>query len=176
MRSRSMAATATPRNARSSGDCATRSARASIPERRRSRGTPSPEAWDFDSAAGAAAMKFLLNHLLEESARHFPDKPAVLFDASVLTYAELDRISTRLAHVLIENGLRRGDRVGIWMSKSIASIVSIHGILKAGGVYVPLDPGAPPERVRYIVDDCGIRLLVSTPAFLERVREIVSGG
>jgi amino acid adenylation domain-containing protein len=121
-------------------------------------------------------MEFLLNHLLEESARRFPDKPAVLFDESVLSYAELDRISSRLAHVLIENGLRRGDRVGIWMPKSIASIVSMHGILKAGGVYVPLDPGAPPERVRYIVEDCGIRLLVSAPAFLERVREIVIGG
>ena len=121
-------------------------------------------------------MEFLLNHLLEESARRFPDKPAVLFDESVLSYTELDRISSRLAHVLIENGLRRGDRVGIWMPKSIASIVSMHGILKAGGVYVPLDPGAPPERVRYIVEDCGIRLLVSAPAFLERVREIVTAG
>jgi len=120
-------------------------------------------------------MEFLLNHLLEESARRFPDKPAVLFDDSALSYAELDRLSNRLAHVLVENGLRRGDRVGIWMPKSTASIVSMHGILKAGGVYVPLDPGAPPERVRYIVEDCGIRLLVSTPAFLERVREIVAG-
>ncbi|HEY6822694.1 MAG TPA: amino acid adenylation domain-containing protein [Burkholderiales bacterium] len=117
-------------------------------------------------------MQFLLNHLLEESARRFPDKPAVVFGASALSYAELDRLSTRLAHVLVENGLRRGDRVGIWMPKSAASIVAMHGILKAGGVYVPLDPGAPPERVRYIVEDCGIRLLVSTPGFLERVREI----
>ena len=120
-------------------------------------------------------MDFLLTHLLEKSARRFPDKPAVLFEESVLSYAELDRLSTRLAHVLIANGLRRGDRVGIWMPKSIASIVSIHGILKAGGVYVPIDPGAPAARARYIVEDCGIRLLVSAPAFLERVREIVAG-
>jgi amino acid adenylation domain-containing protein len=118
-------------------------------------------------------MEFLLNHLLQESARRFPDKPAVLFQASVMSYAELDRISTRLAHVLIENGLQRGDRVGIWMPKSIASIVSMHGILKAGGVYVPIDPGAPPERARYIVEDCGIRLVVSAPTFLERVREML---
>ncbi len=120
-------------------------------------------------------MDFLLNHLLERSARRSPDKPAVLCGDHALSYAELDRISTRFAHVLIENGLRRGGRVGIWMPKSIASIVSMHGILKAGGVYVPLDPGAPPERVRYIVEDCGIRLLVSVPAFLERVREILAG-
>src|SRR5205085_10944059 len=116
MRSRSMVATATPPNASSSGGCATRSARACIPERRRSRETPSPEAWDFETRCRSRRdMEFLLNHLLEESARRFPDKPAVLFDASVLSYAELDRISNRLAHVLIENGLRRGDRVGIWM-------------------------------------------------------------
>ncbi len=120
-------------------------------------------------------MKFLLSHLLEESARRFPGKPAIRFEEEVMTYAELDRISTRLAHVLVENGLRRGDRVGIWMPKSTASVVSIHGILKAGGVYVPLDPNAPSARVRYIVEDCGIRLLASTPAFLERVREILGG-
>src|SRR5258706_13528180 len=117
-------------------------------------------------------MQFLLNHLLEESARRFPDKPAVVFDASVLSYAELDRISTQLAHVLIENGFRRGDRVGIWMPKSIASIVSMHGILKAGGGYVPLDPGAPPERGRYILEDCGLRPLGQPPGFLEPAPEI----
>ncbi|MBV8033292.1 MAG: amino acid adenylation domain-containing protein [Betaproteobacteria bacterium] len=117
-------------------------------------------------------MDFLLNHLLEQSARRFPDKPAVTFGESVLTYAELDRLSTRLAHVLLEHGLQRGDRVGIWMPKSDAAIVAIHGILKAGGVYVPLDPGAPSDRVRYIVDDCDIRLLVSVPAFLDHVQDI----
>jgi amino acid adenylation domain-containing protein len=120
-------------------------------------------------------MEFLLNHLLGESARRFPDKPAVLFGESVLSYAELDRLSTRLAHVLVENGLQRGDRVGIWMPKSIASIVSIHGILKAGGVYVPIDPGAPEARARYIVEDCGIRLLMSAPEFLDRVGEMLAG-
>lgn len=120
-------------------------------------------------------MDFLLTHLLERSARRFPGKPAVLFGESVLSYAELDRLSTRLADVLIENGLQRGDRVGIWMPKSIASIVSIHGILKAGGVYVPIDPGAPAARARYIVEDCGIQLLVSVPGFLEHVREMLDG-
>ena len=96
------------------------------------------------------------------TAREFPDKPAVVLGDESISYHDLDEVTSRLAATLIENGVGRGDRVGIYMNKSVASVVSIHGILKAGAAYVPLDPSAPPARVAYIVRDCGIKCLLAS--------------
>ncbi len=101
----------------------------------------------------------LLHHLLERSARRTPDAIAVADEERSLAYGELDRRANQLAHLLIDAGLRRGDRVGLYLDKSLESIVGIYAVLKAGGVYVPLDPHAPPTRVAYITDDCGMRFL-----------------
>ncbi len=78
-----------------------------------------------------------------------------------LTYGQLDRLTNQVARALWSAGVRRGDRVGIYVHKSLASIVSIFGILKAGGVYVPLDPNAPPVRLAYITRNCDIRVLLT---------------
>jgi amino acid adenylation domain-containing protein len=107
-------------------------------------------------------MAYLLQHLLIASAAWHPDKDAVVFLDERLTFRELDALTNRLAWTLIENGVRRGDRIGIYINKSIPSVVSILGILKAGGVYVPLDPNAPPARLAYIIRNCGIRCLLTS--------------
>jgi amino acid adenylation domain-containing protein len=111
-------------------------------------------------------MVYLLQHLLIESSKRYPDKDAVIYGDQRISYKELDEVTNKLAVVLGENGVKRGDRVGIYVNKSIQSIVSIHGILKAGAVYVPLDPKAPPSRLSYIIQNCDIRcLLMSTRKF-----------
>jgi amino acid adenylation domain-containing protein len=76
-----------------------------------------------------------------------------------MSYRDLDVVSDKLAALLVERGVKRGDRVAIYLPKSIEAIAAIHGILKAGGVYVPLDPNAPPKRLSYIVENCGILCL-----------------
>jgi len=78
-----------------------------------------------------------------------------------LTYRELDQRSTQLAHLLRQRGLKKGDRVGIFFPKCVESVVCMFGVLKAGGVYVPLDPQAPADRVGYIIENCGIRVLLT---------------
>jgi amino acid adenylation domain-containing protein len=103
----------------------------------------------------------LVHQLLEESAARHPDRAAVVDSGRTLTYAELDRLANRLAHLLLDLGLARGDRVGIYLDKSLEAVVGIYAALKAGGAYVPLDPGAPPARLGYIARDCGIRILLS---------------
>jgi acyl-CoA synthetase (AMP-forming)/AMP-acid ligase II len=95
-------------------------------------------------------MTFLLQQLLTESARNYPDKEAVRFQEQSLTYSQLDRYTNQVARVLGQAGVKRGDRVGFYVHKSLASVISIFGILKAGGVYVPLDPAAPARRLAYI--------------------------
>lgn len=110
---------------------------------------------------GRQRLATLLPHLLTESAARRPDKEAVRDQGEGLTYGELDRQSNQVAWALWSVGVRPGDRVGIYLPKSLASVVSIFGILKAGGIYVPLDIKAPPARLTYIARDCGIRVLVT---------------
>lgn len=107
---------------------------------------------------------FLLQHLLIESARRFPNRPAVRSGNRELSYQELDILSNKLASSLRNHGLRKGDRVGIYVPKSLASLVSIYGVLKAGGCYVPFDPEAPPDRLAMIARDSGIVFLLSSTA------------
>src|SRR5262249_8419593 len=116
-------------------------------------------------------MAYLAQHLLTESARRHPDRLAVIFRDQRRTYAELDAETNRLARALRAEGVRPGDRVGIYLHKSLESVVSVFGILKAGGVYVPLDPNSPPRRVAYILRNCGIRHLVTSQAKLEGLEE-----
>ena len=106
-------------------------------------------------------MAYILQQLLTRSATRYPEKTAVWARNRSLTYRELNERSTQLAHLLRQRGLKKGDRVGIFFAKSVESLVCMFGVLKAGGVYVPLDPQAPAERIGYIIGNCGIRVLLT---------------
>lgn len=106
-------------------------------------------------------MAYVLQQLLQVSAKKFPENLAVWARERSMTYRELEERSNRLAYLLQQRGVRKGDRVGIYFPKCVESIVAMLGILKAGGVYVPLDPQAPPDRVGYIIGNCGIRVLIT---------------
>lgn len=114
-------------------------------------------------------MAFLLPHLLAEAATRAPGRTAVVDRDRALTYAELDQASSRLAGVLRELGLCRGDRIGLYLPKSLEAVVGLLSILKAGGAYVPLDLRAPTKRVGFIIRNCGIRGLISRAAKLEEL-------
>lgn len=107
-------------------------------------------------------MAYLLQHLLEISANNYPDKEAVIYKDNSITYQKLDTVSNQLARVLKDAGIEKGDRVGICLNKSIEAVVTIYGILKAGAAYVPIDPLAPVKRMAFIIEDCGIKALVTT--------------
>ncbi len=109
-------------------------------------------------------MAYLLQQLLTEGAEGCLDKAAVWAQDRTLTYRVLIERSNQLAHLLRERGLERGDRVGIYFPKAVESLIAIFGVLKAGGVYVPLDPHAPTKRIDYIVRNCGLKALISTKA------------
>lgn len=119
-------------------------------------------------------MIYLLQHCLEESARRSPDNIAVRDGGVCISYRELDELSAKIAVTLSEIGVRRGDRVGIYLPKSIQSVAALQGILKAGGVYVPIDPQSPVARAAYIIENCDIRCLISTGRKLDAVAEQTS--
>lgn len=106
-------------------------------------------------------MDYLLHHLLKAAAIRRGDQPALVDRSRVMNYAQLNAESNRLAHLLGEVGVVAGDRVGLYLEKSVESIVGIYAVLKAGGVYVPLDPQAPIARVAYVIRNCDIRWLLT---------------
>lgn len=96
-----------------------------------------------------------------EQAQQAPDAIAVLQNSQILTYAQLDRRSTQVAHYLRSQGVEPNSRVGIMTQRGPLMVIGILGILKAGGAYVPLDPDYPAERIRYILDHAEIQILLS---------------
>jgi amino acid adenylation domain-containing protein len=118
---------------------------------------------------------YLIPHAIEESAERFPEKEAFRFCETAVTYAELVRRANLLARALVDQGVQRGDRVGIFMHKSLECAVAIYGILQAGAAYVPLDPGAPPVRLQYMMRDCGIRVLVAQEEKRSTIAQLAAG-
>ncbi|MBW8832981.1 MAG: amino acid adenylation domain-containing protein, partial [Burkholderiales bacterium] len=76
-------------------------------------------------------------------------------------YAELNRRANRLAHALIEQGVKPDERVAICLPRSAQMMVAVLAVLKAGGAYVPLDPGYPPERLAFMLEDAAPRVLIT---------------
>jgi amino acid adenylation domain-containing protein len=106
-------------------------------------------------------MSALVHDLLTEAAESDPRQIAVVDEDRELHYGELEERSNRLAHLLRDIGVQRGDRVGLYLDKSLESLVGIYGILKAGAAYVPFDPHAPATRLGYIAGNADIRCLVT---------------
>jgi len=111
-----------------------------------------------------------LDGLLSDSVGRFSRRTAVEEPGgAALTYAQLDEASDLLRDQLVQQGVRAGDRVGLYLEKSLASVATIFAILKAGAAYVPVDPNAPPERNRYIFTDCTVRAIVTDGMRAERL-------
>jgi amino acid adenylation domain-containing protein len=104
--------------------------------------------------------------LFVEQARRRPDAVAVSAEEGELTYAELDRRSSRLARRLAAAGVGPEVRVALLAQRSPAMIVGLLGILKAGGAYVPLDPSYPAERLAWMLADSGSSVLLGQPGLL----------
>lgn len=103
----------------------------------------------------------ILHQYLSDAAGKWPGNVAVQeFNGNSITYLELDRLSDRLRDRLIHFGVQPGDRVGFWIRKTIDSVATIFGILKAGAAYVPVDPSAPATRNSYILANCAVAVVV----------------
>jgi amino acid adenylation domain-containing protein len=113
---------------------------------------------------------------LAASAERRPDGVAVVDGDRRVTYAELEATANRLAGLLREHGVARGDRVGLFLDKSLESIEAIYGILRAGATYVPLDPAAPPQRLAGIAANADLRLLFTGREKAELWSELLAHG
>jgi amino acid adenylation domain-containing protein/non-ribosomal peptide synthase protein (TIGR01720 family) len=110
-----------------------------------------------------------IHELIAEHARLRPDAIALVHGEQRLTFAEFDRRANQLAHALRARGIGTEVRVAIAMERGVDLWLSFFAVLKAGGAYIPLDPDYPTERLRYMLEDGGVKLLISHDAALDRV-------
>ncbi len=99
--------------------------------------------------------------LFEEQVKASPDKTAVAADGRSLTYRRLNEKANQLARRLKAKGLMHGNAAAIMMERSLEAAVSMLAVLKAGGVYVPIDPGYPEERIRFLLEDSGSKIVLT---------------
>ncbi len=90
-----------------------------------------------------------------------PNRVAVTFDGRDLTYSQLLTMANQLAHYLRQNGVQRGDRVGVCMPRSLEMLASTLALWQIGAAYVPLDPAYPTDRLRMMVDDAGLKQVIA---------------
>jgi acyl-CoA synthetase (AMP-forming)/AMP-acid ligase II len=107
----------------------------------------------------------LVHHFLERSARLYPDKVALIHSKVRATYAEIDIRADNLARHLLSRGLQKGDRIALLMENSLEYVISYYGIMKAGGVSVPLNSDLKPEGLRYVIEDLEARILITNSRF-----------
>jgi len=116
-------------------------------------------------------MDYLIWHLLRESARRTPDKEALVHGDQRLSYGEVARRVEGLATSLRGAGMKRGDRIGIYLEASVPQVISIFGISRGEGVYVPINSLLHSEQVMHIARDCGMKALITTPSKLAALVE-----
>src|SRR5213078_1328454 len=114
---------------------------------------------------------------LEVSATRFPRKPAIILYDSIVTYAELRREAERLAGFLQkECGVRRGDRVALYLQNSPQFIIGYYAILRADAMVVPINPMNLTMEIAHIVTDSGTRVLICAQDQLARVEPLIGNG
>lgn len=102
-----------------------------------------------------------IHHLFEQRVQQHPNATALVFEDNTLSYAELNSAANHLASVLIEKGIGTDNLVGVNVNRSFDLMVATLGVQKAGAAYVPLDPDFPAERIAYMVEDAGLRFIIT---------------
>jgi len=116
---------------------------------------------------------YLLPHTISNSANRFPNSEAFRFGAKSLTFKEINAKMNQLANLLHEIGIKKGERVGIYLNRSLETAIAIYGIMKAGGIYVPLDTKVPVERTQFLINDCDIKILITNNSQRRNIQNVV---
>ncbi|AWM17129.1 non-ribosomal peptide synthetase [Bacillus inaquosorum] len=114
----------------------------------------------FNDTAAEYPKKKTIHQLFEEQAERTPEQVAIVFEDQKLTYRALNERANQLARTLVAKGLQAEQLVGIMAERSPEMVLGILAILKAGGVYVPVDPEYPEERIHYMLEDSNVSILL----------------
>ncbi len=118
-------------------------------------------------------MTLLLHQSVERAAEKWPDKPAFRCGGAEISFSELNTATNRLANLLHDQGVSKGSRIGIYLPRCLDVAIAMYGILKAGAVYVPLDPFAPATRTCDLLTDLDISIIITNRHQRRRLPEIL---
>lgn len=120
----------------------------------------------FNDTAADFPRSKCIHQLIEETAARLPDRPALRFGETCLSYAELNQRANQIAHLLRHKGVKPGVAVPLCLDRSAQMIIALLGILKAGGAYVPLVPDNPKARLAQQLSDSQSPVLISEQKFV----------
>ena len=117
---------------------------------------------------------YLVQHFFEKQAVLNPFKTAVILGGINLTYRQLDNQSNQFANYLMNLGVIPGDFVGVCTERSVDMVVSVLAVLKAGCCYLPVDPSFPDDRIKYMYEDSGAKVLISQFSLKKKLRQFTN--
>ena len=123
----------------------------------------------WNSTTRAFSRTLLVHELIEAQVSRTPDRRAVTWRGTTITYAALDAQANRIAHALRARGLRPGEMVGVCLNRGPGMIAAMLAILKAGAAYVPLAPSYPADRLAFMAEDAGLSALVAETGAASRL-------
>lgn len=124
---------------------------------------------NFNRKKASFPEDITIHEIFEQTVKAFPDRTAVVYEGESLTYARLNGLANRLASTLRDYGLGTDQLAVIILDRSLEMIVSILAVLKAGGAYVPVDPDYPADRIQYMLEDSGSKLLITKGGLKEGI-------
>ena len=127
--------------------------------------TPSDAAWLREMSHGEefSTPASTLGDLVAAQVARTPDAVALVYEGRHYTYREVNESANRVAHWLIDQGIGAEDRVAVLLDKSVDLVITALGVVKAGAVYLPVDPTYPAERLSFILEDCDAKLVLREP-------------
>ena len=131
---------------------------------------------EWNATAAAFPRERCIHELIEAQAARVPQRPAVRFGDQTLTYAQLNAQANRVAHYLRAQGVGPDVCVGLFAERSLAMMVGLLAILKAGAAYVPLDVDYPVQRLDYMIHNSGFDLLLTHQTVDVRAQALAGGG
>ena len=129
---------------------------------------------DWNQTAADHQADKPIHHYVEQQVISRPHATALIFGERHLTYGQLNQQAEKIAVCLIKQGLKPGQLVGLYAQRSLDTVAGLLGILKAGGVYLPLDPAYPPERLHFILKDAAATLVLTQEALAHNLPDSLS--
>lgn len=130
----------------------------------------------WNDTDGTYPMEKRLHHLVEESAERCKHQIAIICGDRFFTYNQLNTLANKLARHLISVGIQPEQLVGLFLDKSEKMIATILGVWKSGAAHVPIDPAYPDERVRFVLEDTKVKVMIASERHYHRLtREIAPG-
>ncbi len=116
-------------------------------------------------------MPTLLHHFISQSAKSFPDNNALLYKDQKITYQALNSHLITISNAFLKLGIQRSERIAVFLPKRVEAVVSMFAASASGASFVPVNPILKADQVCYILNDCNVRLLVTTYARLKQLKE-----